>query len=160
MMRGKSGLLPRAFLPDKGKMQAAIALAVAAGEAGEIPVGAVVEKNGVVLGSGRNRREEKRNAILHAEIEAIQMACSALSDWRLDGCSIYVTLEPCPMCMGAILSARICRVIYAAADEKTGYCGSAGSFSGLPAFRMPEVFPGFMEEQCRELLPAFFSMLR
>ena len=104
-------------------MRQALELAKEAAAAGEVPVGCVIVRDGIVLGRGRNRREEKQSALSHAETEAIVQANAALSAWRLDGCELYVTLEPCPMCAGAILNARIRRVWYGARDRAFGACG-------------------------------------
>ena len=105
---------------DEEFMLAALALAKEAFDAGEVPVGCVITRNGQIVGRGRNRREEAKNALAHAEIEAINDACANLSGWRLWECTLYVTLEPCPMCAGAIVNARIPRVVYGAGDAKSG----------------------------------------
>ena len=110
-------------MEDQDYMKEAMALAKEAREAGEVPVGCVVVCDGQVVGRGRNRREEGRNALCHAEIEAINDACRTLGGWRLWKCTLYVTLEPCPMCAGAIIQARIPRVVFGARDEKFGACG-------------------------------------
>ena len=130
-------------------------------DAGEVPVGAVIcDRNGTVIGRGRNRREETKNAAGHAEIEAIAQACRAVGDWRLDGCTIYVTLEPCPMCAGAIINARIPVVVYGCRDENMGGCGGViDLFSENFGFR-PAVYKGVLENECRALLKAFFEELR
>lgn len=127
---------------------------------GEIPVGAVVELNGRVIGRGRNRREECKDPLGHAELEAIAEAAKALGDWRLAGCCLYVTLEPCPMCTGAILNARLEAVVYGTDDERAGCCGTAADLTKLAVYRKPEVYRGFMEEECRVLLRPFFQKLR
>ena len=128
--------------------------------AGEVPVGAVVVCKNEIIAHGENRRETEKSAVCHAEIEAINMACRALGDWRLSECELYVTLEPCPMCMGAVLSSRIKRVVFGAEDNRTGSCGTALDMSGLEFFRYPDVFPGFMEEECIKLMKDFFKGLR
>ena len=108
-------------LPEDGFfMSEALRHAAKAAMAGEVPVGAVIVQNGAIIGTGRNRREEHKNALSHAEIEAIDQACKKLGGWRLSNCTLYVTLEPCPMCAGAIINARIDRVVYGAADPKAG----------------------------------------
>ena len=139
-------------------MRAALALAREAAAAGEVPVGCVIVfETGEVLGRGRNRRMERRDATAHAEIEAIRQACAALGDWRLEGCTLYVTLEPCPMCAGAILNARIPRVVYGAREEKTGSCGSViDLFSENYGFH-PKVYGGVLKEECAEALRRFFE---
>ena len=148
------------FIPEKKFMLAAIDLADKALENGEIPVGAVVEKNGVIIGKGMNRRETDKNPVMHAEIEAIQEASRIIGDWRLSGCNLYVTLEPCPMCMGAVLNSRIDRVIFGAEDARTGSCGSALNLLDLPAYKKVEVFRGFMETECKKIILDFFKELR
>ena len=106
-------------------MEYALALASRAAEEGEIPVGCVIaDADGNIIGRGRNKREESHDATHHAEIEAIREACGSIGDWRLGGCTIYVTLEPCPMCAGAIINSRIPTVVFGAKDENTGSCGS------------------------------------
>lgn len=133
--------------------------ALAAGE-GEIPVGCVIVKDGVVIGRGRNRREGENSALAHAEIEAIAMANKALGSWRLTGCELYVTLEPCPMCAGAIINARIPRVVYGASDKKAGSCGSVCDLFSMAYNHHPEVDAGMMEEECASVLTDFFRQLR
>ncbi len=141
-------------------MQAAIALARQAGQAGEVPVGAVITKDGQIVGTGQNRRESLQNALAHAEIEAISMACKTLGTWRLDDCTLYVTLEPCPMCAGAILNARISTVVYGANDPKRGACDSVGDLFRLSWYHRPELYAGICEAECRQLLSDFFTALR
>ena len=141
-------------------MRAALALARQAAMEGEVPVGAVVVKDGVIIGQGRNRREKSKNALAHAEIEAIHQACEALGGWRLSGCELYVTLEPCPMCAGAIINARIDRVIQGTADPKAGSCGSVVDLFSLPYNHRPECISGVLEDECRRELQAFFRNLR
>ena len=111
------------FIPEKTFMEEALRLAQQAAREGEVPVGAVVVRDGVIVGRGRNRREMEKNALCHAEIEAINEACRALHGWRLWQCELYVTLEPCPMCAGAILNARLPVVVFGAFDPKAGSCG-------------------------------------
>lgn len=148
------------FLPDPQFMRTALRLAQEASCEGEIPVGAVLVKDGVILATGRNRREAAKNALLHAEIEAIDTACRKLGSWRLSGCDLYVTLEPCPMCAGAIINARISRVIFGAYDEKAGSCGSVVNLFSLPYNHTPELWGGILEEECAALLSDFFANLR
>ena len=129
-------------------MKAALKLAHRAAEEGEVPVGAVVVCDGKIVGRGRNRRETKKNALHHAEIEAIEKACKKLGGWRLHRCDLYVTLEPCPMCAGAIINARIKTVYFGAFDPKAGSCGSMINLFSLPYNHQPELVSGVMEEQC------------
>ncbi len=141
-------------------MEEALKLARMAEAEGEVPVGCVVVKDGAVIGRGRNCREREQNALAHAEIEAIADACAAEGAWRLGGCAIYVTLEPCPMCAGAIINARIDRVYYGARDPNTGSCGSViNLFEENYGFR-PRIYGGIMENECAELLKDFFRDLR
>ena len=141
-------------------MQRALELAREAAAEGEVPVGAVVVKGDEIVGVGRNRRECGKHALAHAELEAIHNACRALGGWRLSGCDLYVTLEPCPMCAGAIINARIDRVFYGAKDPKAGSCGSLVSLFDLPYNHRPETVSGVMEEECSDLLSTFFADLR
>lgn len=149
-----------AFLPKKEFMLRAIELAKEAAESGEIPVGAVVVRDGCIIGEGRNRREEVRSATAHAEILAIEQACRNTGDWRLSDCELYVTLEPCPMCTGAILNAHLPVVVYGADDDRAGCCGSAMSVHTLPIAPKPLIYRGFYEAECKELLREFFVRLR
>ncbi len=136
----------------------ALRLAREAFDAGEVPVGCVViDKDGNVIGRGRNRREESGDATAHAEIEAIREACKALGDWRREGCAIAVTLEPCPKCAGAILNTRIPTVIYGAKEPLFGSCGSVIDLFFERYGHTPRVYGGVLEEQCAGLLKAFFS---
>ena len=127
---------------------------------GEVPVGCVIVKDGVVVGKGRNRRETARTALGHAEIEAIHQACATLGGWRLTGCTLYVTLEPCPMCAGAIVNARIDRVYYGAKDDKAGCCGSVLNLFMEDFNHHPRVYGGVLREPCAALLRQFFEGLR
>lgn len=149
-----------AFLPEKRFMLRALELARQAAAEGEVPVGAVVVRDGRIVGEGRNRRETQKTALGHAELDALSAACETLGDWRLSGCVLYVTLEPCPMCMGAAINARIDTVVYGAEDEKAGCCGSVTNLAELPFSHKPALFPGFCEEESRALLRAFFGGLR
>ncbi len=141
-------------------MRLALQLAEQAAAEGEVPVGAVVVRDGEVIGTGRNRREKNKNALAHAELEAIDAACRHLGGWRLFGCELYVTLEPCAMCAGAIINARIDRVIQGASDPKAGSCGSLVDLFALPYNHRPELITGVLEEECRSQLQAFFRTLR
>ena len=141
-------------------MKAALKLAHKAAEEGEVPVGAVVVCDGKIVGRGRNRRETKKNALHHAEIEAIEKACKKLGGWRLHRCDLYVTLEPCPMCAGAIINSRIKRVVFGAYDPKAGSCGSVNNLFSFPYNHSPEVEGGFMQDECALLLKQFFAELR
>lgn len=141
-------------------MEEALALAKSAADEGEVPVGAVIVKHGEIIARGRNRRESGRNALYHAEIEAIHNACTALGGWRLWDCELYVTLEPCPMCAGAIVNAHIPRITFGAYDRKNGACGSITDVLHLKDGFQVDCTGGVMEEECRALLTAFFRKLR
>nr|WP_326165043.1 nucleoside deaminase [uncultured Oscillibacter sp.] len=141
-------------------MRQALALAREAAAAGEVPVGCVIVREGVVVGRGRNRREEQRAAASHAEMEAIARANEALGSWRLDGCELYVTLEPCPMCAGAILNARIRRVWFGARDRAFGACGGVTNLFMEDFPHPPALVGGVLEGECQALLSAFFAGLR
>ena len=145
---------------DAGFMAQALDLAKEAAVAGEVPVGAVIVKDGVVIAAGRNRREAEKNALCHAEIEAIGAACRALGNWRLADCTLYVTLEPCPMCAGAIVNARIPRLVYGAADEKAGSVHSLIEMFTYPYNHIPSVTAGVLEADCAAVLSDFFRRLR
>lgn len=141
-------------------MKQALFLAEEAGGIGEVPVGAVVVKDGEIIASGYNQRELGHDATAHAEIIAIRRACQKLGTWRLSGCDLYVTLEPCPMCAGAIVNARIDRVFYGVKDSRGGAMGSVLDLRTYPLFFTPEVFGGICEGECRELLQTFFKKRR
>ena len=141
-------------------MQLALELARAAAEEGEVPVGAVVVRNGEVIGTGRNRREICKNALAHAELEAIDNACRHLGGWQLVGCTLYVTLEPCPMCAGAIINSRIERVVQGAMNPKAGSCGSLINLFEISYNHRPEVVSGICAEESSALLKSFFHSLR
>ena len=141
-------------------MAQALELAREALEAGEAPVGCVIVRNGAVVGRGRNRREGDRTALGHAEIEAIAEACRTLGGWRLTGCALYVTLEPCPMCAGAILNARVPVVCYGARDDKAGCCGSVLNLFEERFNHHPRIYGGVLEGDCAALLREFFQKLR
>ena len=141
-------------------MEQALQLAQEAACDGEVPVGCVIVRKGEIVGQGRNRRETAKTALGHAEIEAIADACKHLGGWRLWECEMYVTLEPCPMCAGAIINARIPRVIVGAKDEKCGACGSVCDLFSMDFNHKPQVEFGLLEEQSKALLTAFFKNLR
>ena len=142
-------------------MEIAMELAEEAAAEGETPVGAVVvRKDGLIAGKGKNLREKGRNALCHAEIIAIDQACRSLGGWRLHGCTLYVTLEPCPMCAGAIINSRIDRVVFAASDPKAGSAGSIANLFDMNYNHKPEVVSGIMESESKALLKEFFSELR
>ncbi len=146
----------------KKYMNEALALAKKSGEIGEIPVGAVIVKDGEIIATGINRRETENNALGHAEIEAISNACKNLGQWRLDDCELYVTLEPCPMCAGAIINSRIKKIVFGAFDKKAGSCSheSVIDLFSLPYNHRPEIWAGIMEKECSEVLTEFFENLR
>ncbi|WP_085832645.1 tRNA adenosine(34) deaminase TadA [Clostridium merdae] len=145
---------------DEKMMHLALELAQIAAQEGEVPVGAVVAKGNEIIAVGRNRREQQKNALCHAEIEAINAACQALGGWRLWECDLYVTLEPCPMCTGAIINSRIARVVYGASDAKAGSCGSVVNLFELPYNHQPELVSGVLQEECGAVLTQFFQSLR
>ncbi len=145
---------------DEMIMEQALCQARLAAEEGEVPVGAVVTLDGEIVSVGRNRRETVKNALAHAEIEAIDAACRKLGGWRLHKCELFVTLEPCPMCMGAIINARIKRLVYGASDPKNGACGSVTDLSQMSFTHSVAVERGFMAEECAEELKSFFKKLR
>ena len=145
---------------DEKYMKIALEFAQEAAAEGEVPVGAVVVKDDRVIGTGRNRREFGKNALAHAELEAIDEACRALGGWRLFGCTLYVTLEPCPMCAGAIINARIDRVVQGTADPKAGSCGSIVNLFDLPYNHQPQLISGVLETECAAILKDFFRDLR
>jgi len=142
-------------------MQLALALAQEAGDDGEAPVGCViVDAEGIIIGRGRNRREKKNSTTAHAELEAIEDACKALDDWRLTGCSLYVTLEPCPMCAGAIIMSRLSKLFYGARDELTGSCGSVINLFMEPYGHSTQITGGILADDCGTMLTEFFVKLR
>lgn len=148
------------MLTDIEYMQVALQLAHEAAAEGEVPVGAVVVRDGEIIGAGRNRREVNKNALAHAELEAIHNACTHLGGWQLVGCTLYVTLEPCPMCAGAIINSRIERVVQGAMNPKAGSCGSLVNLFDLPYNHRPEIVSGVCEDECAALLKEFFHSLR
>ena len=147
-------------MDDRYFMEEALKLAAEAAAEGEVPVGCVIVRGDEIVGRGRNRREQDKTALAHAEIEAIGEACRNLGGWRLWECTLYVTLEPCPMCAGAIINARIPRVVYGASDQKCGACGSVCSLFSMEFNHHPAVESGIREEECARLLKDFFKNLR
>ena len=145
---------------DDHYMRMALEEAHLAALEGEVPVGAVLVRSGEVIARGHNRREQLQNALSHAEIEVISRGCEALHSWRLSGCTLYVTLEPCPMCAGAIINARIDRVVYGAADPKAGSVGSLIHLFAVDYNHTPRVAVGVMKEECAALLAQFFENVR
>ena len=141
-------------------MDEALKLAREAAEAGEVPVGCVITRGDEIVGRGRNRRESDKTALAHAEIEAIADACKTLGGWRLWECTLYVTLEPCPMCAGAIINARIPRVVYGASDAKFGACRSVCSLFDMAFNHHPKVTSGIREQEATALMQEFFRNLR
>lgn len=141
-------------------MQKALELAKISASEGEVPVGAIIVKGDEIVGTGRNRREYGKNALYHAEIEAIDNACKTLGGWRLWKCDMYVTLEPCPMCAGAIINSRIKTVYYGASDLKAGSFGSVVDFNSLPYNHKPEIVSGVMQDEAKKMLSDFFKGLR
>ena len=147
-------------MDDQYFMAQALDLAREAAAEGEVPVGCVITRGEEIVGRGRNRREKDRSALAHAEIEAIADACRKLGGWRLWECTLYVTLEPCPMCAGAIINARIPRVVYGASDDKCGACGSVCSLFSMAFNHHPQVESGIREEEAAALMTEFFQKLR
>ena len=141
-------------------MGEALALARAAAEDGDVPVGCVIVRDGEIVGRGRNRREADGDATAHAEVEAIRDACARLGSWRLHRCTLYVTLEPCPMCAGAIINARVEEVRYGVKDGKAGCCGSVLNLFEERFNHRPRIYQGPLEGECEELLQKFFRELR
>ena len=147
-------------MDDSFYMAQALNLAREAGAEGEVPVGCVIVRGEEIVGRGRNRREGDKSALAHAELEAIRQANQALGGWRLWECTLYVTLEPCPMCAGAIINARIPRVVYGASDSKFGACRSVCSLFDMAFNHHPAVEAGVMEQQAQALMQDFFRNLR
>ena len=141
-------------------MRRAMELAAQAASEGDVPVGCVIVKDGVIVGEGRNRREEHGDATAHAELEAIRDACEKLGSWRLHGCTMYVTLEPCPMCAGGIINSRIDTVRYGAKDDKAGACGSVLNLFEERFNHKPRLYGHLLEEECGVQLQEFFQGLR
>ena len=147
-------------MDDLYYMDEALALAREAAAEGEVPVGCVIVRGDQIVGRGRNRRETGKTALGHAEIEAIAQACQNLGGWRLWECTLYVTLEPCPMCAGAIVNARIPRVVFGASDTKCGACGSVCDIFSMDFNHHPQAEKGIREEESSALLSEFFKDLR
>ena len=145
---------------DEKYMREALRLAERAAEMGEVPVGAVVVRGGEVIGAAGNRRERDRRATAHAELLAIEQACEALGSWRLRDCTLYVTLEPCPMCAGAIVNARVGRVVFGCKDARAGAMGSVLNLPSYPLNHRPQCTYGICEQDCRRVLQAFFAARR
>lgn len=145
---------------DIAFMEEAIALAKQAAQLGEVPIGCVITRDGEIVGRGYNRRETGKTALGHAELMAIEDACRTLGGWRLWQCRLYVTLEPCPMCAGAIINARIPVVVYGAKDPKAGSVGSITDLFSMPYNHHPQVISGVLEDTCAGLLQDFFRRLR
>lgn len=152
-----NGIKKTEFLPNRDFMVKAIELAQKCVEHGDVPVGAIIEKNGVIVGKGRNMREQKQSSVSHAEIKAISDACKTLGTWRLDGCNMYVTLSPCPMCAGAAVMSRISRVIYGADDDKGEQALDIWRRDGNQSVC---VYRNFMQEECKRILKDFFDNIR
>jgi len=142
---------------DEKYMLLALEQARLAAKRGEVPVGAVIVKGSEVIAAAGNQRENDRDATAHAEILAISSACKKLGGWRLDGCTIYVTLEPCPMCAGAIISSRLDRVVYSLEDEKSGCCGSLCNLLHMPFNHVTTITKGILSNECGKVLKAFFE---
>lgn len=143
------------------EMNMALALAREAAAQGEVPVGCVItDREGRIIGRGRNRREEAGDATAHAEMEAIREACRVLGDWRLEGCTLTVTLEPCPMCAGAIINARIPTVVFGAREPVSGSCGSVIDLFFERYGHQPSVYSGVLAQECSSLLRDFFAEKR
>jgi tRNA(adenine34) deaminase len=146
---------------DEFFMRHALREAEAAGREGEVPIGCVIVKDGKILGRGRNHMETLKDPTAHAEILAMGAASGALQNWRLEGCTLYATLEPCPMCAGAILNGRVARVVFGARDKRLGALGSTYDIlAGNPINRKVEVVEGVLAEECLELIKGFFRELR
>ena len=145
---------------DENMMREALLLAQEAAAEGEVPVGCVITLDDRIVGRGRNRRETNRTALAHAEIEAIAEACRTLGGWRLWQCTLYVTLEPCPMCAGATVNARVDRIVFGTEDEAMGACGTAVSVTSLKNAFKPELYRGLLCEECTAILRRFFKARR
>ncbi len=141
-------------------MREALKLAKKAADMGEVPVGAVIVQNGKIIARGYNRREIDQNGLAHAELTAMQRACKKLKSWRLEDCTLYVTLEPCPMCTGAIINTRIQKVVIGAPDPKGGAMGGVTDLLEHPWNHHPEVERGILEQECGDILRSFFKDLR
>ena len=148
------------LVQDEEYMRRALRLAEQAAEMGEVPVGAVVVRGGEVIGAAGNRRECDHRATAHAELLAIEQACATLGSWRLQDCTLYVTLEPCPMCAGAIVNARVGRVVFGCKDARAGAMGSVLNLPSYPLNHRPQCTYGVCEQECRAVLQAFFAARR
>lgn len=146
---------------DEKFMQDAIKLAKKADEIGEVPIGCVIVKDGKIIAKGYNQREKKMLASAHAEMLAINTACKKVNNWRLSDCTLYVTLEPCPMCAGAMINARIGRIVYGAKNPQSGACGTKLSLPQMSLLNhTPEISDGVMEKECADLMHTFFKRVR
>lgn len=145
---------------DAHWMHQALLEAKKAAALGEIPVGAVIVRDEQVIARAHNCRELDQDAMAHAEVLCIQQACRVLNSWRLSGCTLYVTLEPCPMCSGAIINSRLDRVVYGAKDDKAGCAGSVADLFVMPFNHTPVIRSGILEEECAAVLSEFFETLR
>ena len=141
-------------------MRKALLLAKNAEKHDDVPIGAVIVCEDKIIAKGQNKREKDKNSLLHAEIEAINEACRVKNSKYLTGCTLYVTLEPCPMCAGAIINSRIDRVVYGAYDDKAGCFGTLADFNALPFNHKPEIIGGYMQEECRKIISDFFEKIR
>lgn len=141
-------------------MKEALSLAKEAATQGDVPVGCVVVCEGVIVGRGMNRRELNSDAIAHAEMEAIREACKTLGRWRLSDCTLYVTLEPCPMCAGGIINSKIAAVYYGASEEKTGCCGTRINLFEEGLGHRPKIYGGILQQESLEIIEEFFQKLR
>lgn len=145
---------------SKDYMKKALEEAELSASEGEVPVGAVIVKDGEIIATARNNRESTGDATGHAELLAIREACRILQGWHLEKCELYVTLEPCPMCMGAIVNSRLGKVVFGAKDAKAGACGSVLNLCSYPLNHKPKVESGFMKEECAKVLTDFFARKR
>jgi tRNA(adenine34) deaminase len=147
-------------MSDEKYMLLALEEAKKAAEKGEVPIGAVIVRRGEVIASAHNGRETTFDATAHAETSAIRNACQKLNGWHLTDCTLYVTLEPCPMCAGAIINSRIEKVVFGAYDNREGSFGSLINLASYPYSSRPEIIGGVMEKECKEVLSEFFKKLR
>ncbi len=141
-------------------MEIALNIAKEGMNAGEVPVGAIIVKNNEIISMAHNEVETSTNPIAHAEVLAIQRACEIVGNWRLSDCTLYVTLEPCIMCMGAIFNSRISKLVYGAGDNKLGAVESQSDFIHNPLFKNIDIYPGILEEECIHLMQQFFKKIR
>ena len=151
---------PACQATDEAFMRLALEQAEAAAEMGEVPVGAVIVRNGEVIAAAGNRRECDHRATAHAELLAIERACERIGSWRLHDCTLYVTLEPCPMCAGAIVNSRVHRVVFGCKDARAGAMGSVLNLPSYPLNHRPRLTVGVCEHECREILRRFFVQRR